>query len=240
MEVVGAHGGTGAEAGIFARYGPPFDLTSDMLLALALCSTAPLREAFPSMPFLSLLGRTPLVIWFSRITEGWCRDTAGGRRQVNEGIPYAELNVLALLRAPALFVPGIYATSELSVGIGHGYGMPKQLIAMDFSVSRARITSSAGGVAGRSSVRGRLDGSGKALAGLLGPLWPLRTWPVYFPSGSYVRALVQSIRRVQLARIEHGQLSVAATWMPETVSLLPVGLYLSDLQLRLPPPHTPG
>jgi hypothetical protein len=126
----------GTESAIFDRYRPPFDLTSDMLLALAFCPTSPLRQAFPETPFLSLLGWTPLVVWFSRITEGWYRDPAGRPRLADEGIPYNELNVLALLRAPAVFVPGIYASSELSVRIGHGYGMPKQLVPVDFGLSR--------------------------------------------------------------------------------------------------------
>ena len=32
---------------------PPFDLTADMLFALALCPTPPLRRAFPGVPFIS-------------------------------------------------------------------------------------------------------------------------------------------------------------------------------------------
>ena len=49
---------TGRE-GIFATYGPPFDLRADLLLAAALAPTAPLRATFSGVPFLSLLGRTP-------------------------------------------------------------------------------------------------------------------------------------------------------------------------------------
>src|SRR3712207_9415759 len=62
--------------------------------------TAPLRRAFPDVPFLSALGRTPLVIWFSRITEACYRDATGQRRcdRATEGVPDNELNVLALLR----------------------------------------------------------------------------------------------------------------------------------------------
>jgi hypothetical protein len=42
-----------------ADYQPPFEVTADLLVVPALCPTAPLRRAFPSVPFLSLLGRTP-------------------------------------------------------------------------------------------------------------------------------------------------------------------------------------
>jgi hypothetical protein len=207
-----------------------------MLLTLAFCPTSPLREAFPRVPFLSLLGRTPMMIWFSRITAGWYRDRIGHRRPVEEGIPYNELNALALLRAPAVFVPGIYATSELSVRIGHGYGMPKQLVPMEFGASRARLTASADVQGHRSEVAAVLLGSGRGPAGLLQPLWPLRTWPVCFPSGSRVRAVVQGVRGVRLARIERGHICVGAPWLREALRLQPVGLYLADLELRLPPP----
>jgi hypothetical protein len=230
----------GTESAIFDRYRPPFDLTSDMLLALAFCPTSPLRQAFPETPFLSLLGWTPLVVWFSRITEGWYRDPAGRPRLADEGIPYNELNVLALLRAPAVFVPGIYASSELSVRIGHGYGMPKQLVPVDFGLSRARLAASADEHGHRSHVAAMLLGSGRGPARLLSPFWPLHTWPVCFPSGTGLQAVVRAIRGVQLAYIRRSQLALRVPWLPRPVRLQPVGVYLSDLQFRLPPPGAAG
>jgi hypothetical protein len=148
-------GGTWA---IFDHYSPPFVLTADMLLALALARTAPLRRAFPDVPFLSALGRTPLVIWFSRVTEACYRDATGQRRcdRDAEGVPYNELNVLALLRERALFVPGIYATSELSISIGRGYGMPKRPTGMHVEAIDKRFSSTAIDASRRSSVRARL------------------------------------------------------------------------------------
>ena len=60
----------GPDAALAAeRYRPPFVLTSDMLFLIALARTRDLQHSFPGVPFLSVLGRTPLVVWFSRITE---------------------------------------------------------------------------------------------------------------------------------------------------------------------------
>lgn len=103
-------------------------------------------------------------------------------------------------------------------------------------MSGAQIASRAGDAAEGSAIRGRLDGSGETLARLLHPLWPVRTWPVYVPGGSRVRGVVQAAQRAQLARVEQGRLALAAPWLPEPVSLLPVGLYITGLRLRLPPP----
>src|SRR5690348_9041188 len=105
-------------APIFTRYSPPFDLLSDMLFAGALAPTGPLRAAFPAVPFLTLGGRTPLVLWFARVKEGCYRDPASGAVHCLGGpgaTLYYELNVLALLRRRGGFVPGIYATSGLTI-----------------------------------------------------------------------------------------------------------------------------
>jgi hypothetical protein len=48
-------------AGTCERYVPPFKFTSDILFTLALCATGLLRNAFPGVPFLSVLGKTPHV-----------------------------------------------------------------------------------------------------------------------------------------------------------------------------------
>jgi hypothetical protein len=226
------------ETDVLARYGPPFDLASDLLFALALAPTAPLRCTFPGVPFLTLFGRTPLLVWFGRVRVG-CYETPGGQRRCDggpESVLYHELNVLALLRHPALFVPGIYATSARSIRIGRRYGMPKRATTMSFQVAAGRVRSGALVGARRSSVEARLLGSGRGLARLLTPWWPRHVWPVRFPSGSRVSAVVQATPRVQLAHIVRGQLALEAAWLPDALPLLPVGLYLPDLRMQLPPP----
>lgn len=230
-----------AVADVFARYAPPFDLTSDLLFALALGRTAPLRQAFPGVPFLSCLGKTPLLIWFSRVTEACFGDPAGERRC--EGGPaavlYHELNVFALLRQPALFVPGIYATSERSVRIGHGYGMPKEPTTMSLEGAGQRFESSMPHGARRTFVRARLLRHGEVLAKPASLLWPRRVWPVRFPSGSNVRGLIQAVPSAQIAHVRTGQLSLDTAWLPRPIRLLPVGLYLPGLRMQLPPPEQP-
>jgi hypothetical protein len=148
------------------RYRPPYDLTADMLVVAALCQGAPLRQAFPRVPFLSVRGKTPLVLWFSRITEVCYCDAAGERRCEGgaETALYNELNIIALLRQRALFVPGIYATGERTIRIGHRYGMPKQLTSMHVQVHGTHCEASMTDGACESFVRARLLGSGRGVA----------------------------------------------------------------------------
>jgi len=222
---------------VFAHFRPPFDLISAMLFGLAFCPTAPLRRTFPAVPFLSVWGRTPLVVWFARITEVWYRDAEGRPRPATETgqVPYNELNVMALQWQRTVFVPGIYATSQLSVRIGHGYGMPKRLIAMEVRRSEGQVVATAIDGAHRSVAHAHLMGSGTILARALSVWWPRWTWPARFPSGSDVRALIQEMPRAQIARLHHGRLAVEAAWLPVPVALLPLGLHLPGLSMRLPP-----
>jgi hypothetical protein len=223
---------------IFAQYAPPFDLTSDMLFALALCPTRPLRRAFPGVPFLSLLGRTPLLLWFSRITQMCYHETEGAEHCLgrSEAGLYHELNVVAFLRKRTLFVPGIYATSELTIRVGHGYGMPKQPTTMQVEVGDTWVRSEVRDGSRQSVVRARLLGSGKGLGKLVSQFLPNFTWPVRFPSGSGIRALIEETPSVQLAYVQEGHLALEAEWLPEAARLLPVGCYLPGLRMQLPPP----
>jgi hypothetical protein len=224
--------------GIFAQHAPPFDLTSDMLFALALCPTGPLRRTFPGVPFFSLLGHTPLLLWFSRITRMCYHGTEGAEHCIggSEAGLYHELNVLTLLREPALFAPAIYATSLLSVRVGHGYGMPKSLTTMSVQTGGTRFCSQMQDGTRQSVVRARLLGSGKALAKLSSRFLPRWTWLVRFPSGSAIRALIEETPAVQLAHVQAGHLTLEAQWLPEAVRLMPVGFYVPGLRMQLPPP----
>jgi hypothetical protein len=220
------------------EHSPPFDLTSDMLFVMALARTGPLQQCFPRMPFFSLRGKTPLAIWFSRVKEA-CYGTGAGNRRCEGGLDatlYDEITVLVLLRQRAVFVPDIYATSDLSVRIARCYGMPKHLVQMTMQVAGSRVASTYSAVGGLSYVRARLWGSGKTLARMASLLWPLCTWPARFPSGRRIRALIQATPRAHVARIVDGQLALDAAWLPEAVPLLPLGLYVRDLRMRLPSP----
>lgn len=224
-------------AAALERYRPPYDLTADMLVVPALCPTAPLRQTFPRVPFLAVRGKTPLVLWFSRITEVCYCDAAGERRCEGgaETALYNELNIIALLRQRALFVPGIYATGERTIRIGHRYGMPKQLTSMHVQVHGTHFEASVMDGACESFVRARLLGSGRGVARIVSRSWPRHLWPVRFPARTQVRTVIQATPHVHLAYVQAGQLSLDALWLPEAVSLLPVGLYLPRLCMRLPP-----
>ena len=233
----GAEEPLGAAGDVFARYGPPFDITADLLFGLALCPSGPLRRAFPGVPFLGLLGRTPLLVWFARITRG-CYFDASGRRRCDggpAGVLYHELNVLALLRRPALFVPGIYATSPRSVRIGRRYGMPKQATTMSFQADGRRLSSCVLLGDRWSTVEARVLGPGRVLAGLLAPWLPRRVWPIEFPSGSRIRGTITAVPRVHFAHVMSGRLDFEAAWLPGPLSLLPLGVYTPDMRMRLPP-----
>jgi hypothetical protein len=208
-----------------------------MLFVLALCPTTPLRRTFPEVPFLSLLGRTALLMWFSRITEMCYHDATGGPHCMSGSSAglYQELNVVAFLQERALFVPGIYATSMLSIRVGHRYGMPKQPTTMQVQVDEKWFCSEVRDGTRQSFARARRLGSGKGAAKLAPRFLPSFTWPVRFPSGSSIRALIEETPRVQLAYIQAGQLALEAEWLPKAVRLLPVGCYLPSLRMQLPP-----
>ena len=216
---------------------PPYDLVSDMMFAVALCPTRAMRRAFPGVPFLSLFGKTPLVLWFSRITEACSNDEKGERICMREqqGL-YNELNAMAPLQDRAIFVPGIYATSELSIRIGHRYGMPKQPARMLVEEDGNRFTSKTMHGRRRSYVRARLIGGGKLIGKIVSLLWPMWTWPARFPDGGEVRALIEETPAIQLAFVRSGRLSLEADWLPRSSYLLPVGVYAPELRMQLPPP----
>src|SRR5919198_984206 len=203
------------------RYRPPYDLTADMLVVPALCPTAPLRQTFPHVPFLAVRGKTPLVLWFSRITEVCYCDAAGGRPCEGgaETALYNELNIIALVRQRAVFLAGIYATGERTIRIGRRYGMPKQLTSMHVQVHGTHFEASMMDGACESFARARLLGSGRGVAQLVSRLWPRQLWPARFPIGTDVRAMIQATPHVHLAYVQAGQLSPDTPWLPGGVSL---------------------
>jgi hypothetical protein len=168
-ELVGGAGDVvGAERpDALAAYRPPFEVTAGLLVVPALGPTAPLRRAFPGVPFLSLLGRTPLLAWFGRVTEG-CAHDAAGRWRCEGGrgaVLYHELTVVAALARHALFLPATYAISARSVRLArHYYGMPKDSAAMTLRVAGRRY------VAAWSVRGGRLP---RHRMGAAAGVWPL-------------------------------------------------------------------
>ena len=97
---------------------------------------------------------------------------------------YNELNIIALLRQRALFVPAIYATGERTIRIGHRYGMPKQPASMQVRVDTTRFEAQMMDGACESFARARLLGSGRGVAQMVSRLWPRQLWPARFPIGT--------------------------------------------------------
>lgn len=217
---------------------PPYDLTANFLIVMTLSATAPLKQSFPDIPFLSVFGKTPFILWFSRITEACYYDQSNQKQceQNTDQIPYTELNVVTLLNKRALFVPRIYASSELSVRVSSLYAMPKTLHALSWKVSNQAVESSLIEEGHQSFVHARVFQGGKITAKLLSSFLPISVWPAQFPAKGSVRAIIQSVPAVQLALIKQGQLSLPEPWLPEPVSFFPIGLSLPQLAMRLPPP----
>ncbi len=85
-------------------------------------------------------------------------------------------------------------------------------------------------------MRARVFKGGNIPARLLSSFLPLLVWPAQFPAKGSVRAVIQTVPLVQLALIRKGQLALPEPWLPEPVSFFPIGLYLPQLVMRLPPP----
>jgi hypothetical protein len=218
---------------------PPFDLTADMLFVGSLMPTAALKSAFPRQEFFSLFGRTPLVLWFSTVREG-CYWDERGQRQCLGGPSdelYDEVNILAVLRKRRLFCPAIYATSELSVGIARLYGMPKELLmSIDFEEQNRQLSGDLR-LAGRTTfVRAKIAGLGGIVGRLVSRFWPVWSWPVDFPSGSSVRALIKDTPQVRSVSIRQGKLDLPLEWLQKPVSFFRPAVYIRQLRMQLPPP----
>jgi hypothetical protein len=231
---------------VLARYQPPFDLESDMLFATALVDVGPVRAVHPGVRPWTAGGRVPLLLWFSRVRRIW-HGPADDRRCLDEreGFGYDEWTVAVPVRGPAsvvpiaLFVPGIYATSPLTLAIGHRYGMPKRPAEMRFTVDDERVASLATDRGAHSWVEASLLASGRVLGGLLRRTVPRRSWIARFPSGTAVRARVTRLPRAQLAGVR-GTLALAEPWLPEPARLAPLGLFVPGLRMRLPEPDGSG
>jgi hypothetical protein len=228
----------GAGADVLRQFVPPFALTADMLFAGACCPAEPLQAAFPHVPFLTAGRRALLLLWYSRVTRACYHDAVGRQHCEGDGRAplYYELNVMAPLRQPNLFVPAIYATGERTIRIGRAYGMPKQAATGAMRRRGGDIEAWVQSGAQRSLLRARLLGSGRSLASLLAPSWPRHVWPARFPSGAALRVTLEAVPRLQPARIYSGRLALAAAWLPQAAPLLPLGLYVPGLRMRLPPP----
>lgn len=223
----------------FAAHPPPFDLTSDMLLAGATAALAPLAREFPDLAVRTIGGRALLGIWFSRITEvraGPGVEQRLGPQEAPADLPYQELNVAIVLQGQRLFVPGIYATSDLTLRLGHRYGMPKEAADMTYDRHRDRVSSRAIVHGIESRVDARPIPSGRFLGALAARTLPWWTWPVEFPSGSSIEGYIEHAGGAQVMRVRDGRLALAEPWLPEPVRLWPLSLRIPQQIMRLPAP----
>ena len=231
------------EGDVFEVFPPPFDLASDMLLAGATCPVAPLRDAFPDVPFVAVGGRAVLGIWFTRVLEA--RVGPGGERRLGpeeapEDFPYGELNVAVLLRGRRVFVPGIYATSELTLRIGHRYGMPKRRVPMEYRADGRGVRSRAQVGGAESCVRARALTSGRVLGALVARAFPWWSPPVLFPGGSRIEGLLERADHARLLWVQEGRLELDEAWLPRPVPLGRLALHLPTQRMKLPAPRREG
>lgn len=239
-----------AAAAVLARYRPPIEVTADMLVVAAFCASRPLRRAFPDVPFLSIFGRTLLLVWFSRITAGCAHDSSDRRwceaacyHEVTAVVPVGPSRQWRRWQLPALFAPEIRATSARSTVIARAYWrMPKLLTSIRLCTMGSRFEALEldppdhrhGADAHQGSrVQAVVLGSGALLGTLLGRLWPVHRWRVRFPAGTEARGSVRAGPRVHLAWIRHGRLGFSRAWCPSRPGLVPLGLYAPGLRMLL-------
>jgi hypothetical protein len=118
----------------------------------------------------------------------------------------------------------------------HYYAMPKEAVSMRLLARPGAFEARGLDAACPSRVRARVFGTGRFLARLVAPLWPLRVWPVLFPARTRVCGVIEAAPRAHLALVRAGHLAAAAPWLPGAARLLPLGVYVSQLRLRLLPP----
>lgn len=223
----------------FEAHPPPYHFESQLVLALGACPAEPLLRTFPDLDLCRMGDRALVGVWFARVHD--LRSGDQGQRRIGEPpqpgeLPYHELTVAVLLRHRRLFVPGIYATSGLTVELGQRYGMPKSRARMSFHVRGGRLISRLKWNGAESRIRAcRLPGGGP-LGYLLRHSLPWWTWPALFPGGSHVRSLIESFRRVRPAWLAEGRIDLAEAWLPRPVRLWRLGLYLDGQTMRLPHP----
>jgi hypothetical protein len=228
-----AHG-----ADFFNVYQPPFAMTLDALFCVAWCSVAPLKETFPGVPFLSLLGKTPLVLWFARFKDFEYTDAAGARQRMSNragALPYSELGIGTLLARRGFFVPSLYASSNFGTRLGLSLEMPKQpTLPIEVQLLPEAFRANLKQSRQQSFIWARLLGSGHLLARIAQVFLPLGTWPIAFPSKSSIQAGIAGTERVQLAHIHAGRLVLDAPWLPRMASFFPICAYVSGMRLQLP------
>lgn len=224
----------------FDVYHPPFDLVSDMLFATASAPVEPLRAAFPDVPFASAMGRALLAVWFTRVLE--IRFGRKGRNDVgtrisSDDLPYQELNVAVLLHGRSVFVPGIYATSDLTLELGHRYGMPKAHARMEYGTDGSSVVSRAVVNGDETRVRAHVPTVGRPLGALVASTLPWWSWPLHFPGGSWIEGYVRSADGARAAWVREGRLALNVPWLPHAVALWRPALHIPRQRMTLPDPH---
>ncbi len=223
------------EPHIFTLYPPPHTLTVDFLGAVAFCSSAPLHALYPGHRFVSLFGKTPLLLWFAeiktfRFAQG--KDEAGVLGDGKTPL-YHELSVAAVKRNGTLLGVHLGVDSEFSLQIGLGYGMPKirDTIRSAAKVREKQMTVGEGEQT--SSACALPFGSGQRLGSLFSLLLPRRVCRVQFPSGSQVTPVLETAPCLAPAWVT-GQLRLSPDRLPQPVPLFRLGVFFHDFQMTLP------
>ncbi len=227
----------------FNIYRPPFSMTVDALFCVAWCPVAALKDTFPGVPFFSVLGKAPLVLWFARFQDFDYAVPEGAKRKMSDtpgALPYSELGIGTLLWKRGFFVPCLYASSDFGVQLGLSYGMPKQPTApIELHITQRTLRANLPQSKQQSFIWARFLGTGYWLAKIVHMLLPLQPWPISFPAGSSIRATISDTDRLHIAHIQAGRLVLDVPWLPQAASFFPLGLYLRGVRLELPVPVIP-
>jgi hypothetical protein len=152
---------------------------------------------------------------------------------------YNDVTILVLLRKSAVFVPALYATSLQNVQVAHTYyAMPKQLAPIQVSIDKNKFSSALSAAGSSGSVQARWFGKGKFLAKLAAWFLPWRTLWAWFPTASFVRALIQTMPKIHIAHLAGGRCVFPLLGIPKPLWIFSVGLYAPALRMQLPRPQT--
>jgi hypothetical protein len=223
----------------FDTYPPPHDVAADMVVVAGTCAAGPVRTTFPGLPLRVAAGRAIVAAWFARIDRirsGPVPGVVADERSEPGELPYGELTVALLLTKGRVFVPGIYATSDLSVAVGHRYGMPKSKAPIVYAESGSNVQAHVPIGDRESHVEGRALTVGAALPRLVARALPWQAWPASFPSGASVHAAVVRVERARPMWLSRRRLDVDESWLPEGAWLLPLALHVVGLGMVLPGP----
>lgn len=220
---------------VISRYIPPYDLTADMVFTLGFIPSGNVKDTFPGVKFLSVLGKMPVIITFAHYKKVCFTTEKNDRSCIEKKTVYNEIFFATFLQRFAVFVPTLLATSDLSIEIAKYYDMPKRKFSMDFTQTNTKIDATASDANKKSSLSVLRLPFTSIIAKVVSLFLPLKSWQVFFPSSKSTRGYLQSISSAELGIVKQSDVQVNEKWLGK-IMIVPLCLFVSDFVFKLPPP----